>query len=441
MTKKITALLFSVFIIVSVFASCGKETKPSETSTAPISEAPVSETSADTDIENTDTPATEPESVFLTVWVSEDHVIGSTIQAMCESFKGLHPEWRIDFNFDVVENDILKDEVLHDISAAADVYHYSASQTADLAAENAIAKLNGTTAQMIHDTMDEPVYSTTTIDGDLYGIPISHNTFFMYYDKTLLLEENIKSMESIMGKETRDNVFNFMFDSAGGYKFASWYYGAGLTIYGEDQVTFAEGTNWNNETGLAVTNYLVDLISNDKSAYADDHDISELISEHRLGAWFGDALNYHIYKSILEDDLGVAVLPTFNPNGNDYQLKGFYNANAIGVNPQSKYLEAAEALAAYLGGEEMQLKRFHETAQIPTNKALANEEDVKNDPVATVLIQEAAIASVAQPTSFEFNSAYWGTADHLALEMNNGTLTKENAQEYLDAFVEEMAVE
>ena len=174
---------------------------------------------------------------------------------------------------------------------------------------------------------------------------------------------------------------------------------------------------------------------------SDDVSLSELTADHRIGAWFDGSWNYNLYKDALGDDLGLAVIPTFNPDGTDYQLKGFYGSKAIGVNPQSANPEVAVAFAAYLGSEEMQLQRFVESGQVPTNTTAGSSEQVQSDEVAKVIIQEAEIASVAQPTSAEFSSRYWANAGGVATEIRSGDLNKDNVQEKLDTFVSTLVVE
>jgi arabinogalactan oligomer/maltooligosaccharide transport system substrate-binding protein len=282
---------------------------------------------------------------------------------------------------------------------------------------------------------------TATVDGKLYGIPFTHNTFFMYYDKTLMEPGDVTSLEKIMAKQTADNVYNFQLDPAGGWKGAAFYYGAGLTIYGADAVTYSEGCNWNNPAGIAVTNYLIDLINNPKCVYIDDAATAELVADHRLGAWWDGSWNYNVYKEAIGDGLGVAVLPTFKPESADAQLKGFYGSKVIGVNALSKNPAAAVAFAAFLGGEEMQQMRFEETAQVPTNTKAGESGAVKADEVASIIVQEAAIASVAQPINANFSSKYWANASGLFAEMKSGALTKANAQQRMDTFVEALKVE
>jgi arabinogalactan oligomer/maltooligosaccharide transport system substrate-binding protein len=382
----------------------------------------------------------QSESVALKVWVPQNQIDPGTIEKMETQFQAAHPEWNITFTTEAQGEDTAKTEILKDVQAAGDVYFFANDQIQELIAAGAIAQLGGATEEMVKSTMAEAVVNTVTIDDKLYGIPFTHNTFFMFYDKSLLSEDDVTSLEKIMAKDTPDGVYNFQFDAAGGWKSAAFYYGAGLSIYGEDGLDYAAGCDWNNATGVAVTNYLIDLISNPKCSYVDDASASELAAEHRLGAWFDGSWNYDTYKEALGDDLGLAILPTFNPDGNDYQLLGFYGSKAIGVNSLSKNPAVAVAFAAFLGSEEMQNIRFVETAQVPTNTKAGESDAVKADPVASVIVAEAANASVAQPTSANFGK-YWDNASGLITEIRSGLLTHDNVQEKMDTFVAAMKVE
>jgi len=432
--SRFLALLMVSLMVVSSFAACGK--KDAADDTTKVTEAPAATVAPAA----TEVPAA-PIDVTLKVWAPENQIQTGTMDTMCTSFQALHPEWNITFTVETQGEDTAKDEILKDVAAAGDVFFFANDQIQALVNAGAIARLGGSTEEMVKTTMAERVVASVTVDDAIYAIPFTHNTFFMYYDKSLLTADDIKSVEGIMAKKTADNVYNFCFDSAGGWKLGSWYYGAGNTIYGESQDDFAAGCDWNNAKGLAVTNYLIDLINNPKCAYVDDVSLSELAADHRIGAWFDGSWTYDLYKTALGDDLGLAVIPTFNPDGTDYQLKGFYGSKAIGVNPQAKFPEVAVAFAAYLGGEEMQLQRFAETAQVPTNITASESADVQADEVASVIVAETNTASVMQSTAAEFSSRYWSNAGAIATEIKSGDLNKDNAQTKLDTFVASMVVE
>ena len=281
----------------------------------------------------------------------------------------------------------------------------------------------------------------TDENGAIYAIPFTHNTFFMFYDKTLLDEADVATLEGIMAKETGDNVYNFYFESAGGWKLGCYYYGAGLSVFGPNGDDQSAGCDWNSETGIAVTEYLIDLINNPKCAYDGEISVSELIAEHRLGAWFDGSWNYDLYKDILGDDLGLAVIPTFNFDGSDHQLLGFYGSKCIGVNAHSQNTAAAVAFATYLGNEENQLLRYELSAQIPAHEAAGNSEAVQSDPLAAVIVEEANTASIMQPVTSVFSAKYWNYANTIPTEIRSGLLNKDNVQEKMDAFVAAMETE
>lgn len=381
------------------------------------------------------------QDVSLKVWCPSNQVESGIMAKQQEAFAAEHPEWNITWTTEIVGEDTCQESVLKDVGAAADVFMFASDQLTPLVDAGAIAQLGGSTEAMVRDENMEQVVATVSMNGNIYAIPFTHNTYFMYYDKSLMDESDITSIEKIMAKDTADNVYNYYFESAGGWKLACYYYGAGLSVYGADGSDISAGVDWNNATGIAVTNYLIDLRNNKKCAFDSDLTVSELIGEHRLGVWFDGSWNYNSYHDVLGDDLGIATIPTFNPDGNDYQLLSFYSSKAIGVNAQSKNMGAAVAFAAYLGNAENQLLRFQMSAQAPTNtKASANEE-VMADPLTAVIVNESNNCSVAQPVSSMFSARYWSNAGAIATEIKNGQLTKDNVQERMDTFANAMTQE
>lgn len=382
---------------------------------------------------------TKVTDVTLYIWYPFDQASDRFMLEQQEEFEKLHPEWNITWKNAVVGVDVAKDEVLKDIEAAADVFFYANDQVGELVEAGALAKLTGTAAEMVNDTMAETVVKTAKVDDALYGIPYTHNTFFMYYDKSLLSEEDVKSLDTIIKKKTKEGVYNFLFDSAGGWKLGAWYYGAGLNVFGEDGDDLSAGCDWNSKKGIGVTNYLIDMLNNEKVVMY--YDTYELASEHKLGAWFDGSWNYEMYKELLGDDLGVAPLPTYGLDGTQTQLRSFYGSKVIGVNAKSDNLEAATAFAEFLGSEEQQKIRFEKVGTIPTNIKVGESKAVKNDVIAKVLVEQSNNRSVVQPCNAVFGSRYWNYADLIPTNIRTGNLTHENAQEFMDKLVKVMCAE
>lgn len=376
--------------------------------------------------------------VTLKVWCPQNQVDTGIMEQQQKAFAEAHPEYNITWVTEIVGEDKCQESVLKDVGAAADVYMFASDQLPSLVEAGAIAKLGGSTEAMVKETNSEAVVATVTVDNSIYAIPFTHNTFFMFYDKTLMDESDITSLEKIMAKSTADNVYNFYFESAGGWKLGAYYYGAGLSVFGPDGSDVSAGVDWNNATGVAVTNYLIDLINNPKCAYDGEISVSELVGDHRLGTWFDGSWNYDLYKGILGDDLGMAVIPTFNPDGKDRQLLGFYGSKCIGVNAKSQNMGAAVAFAAFLGNEENQILRYQLSAQIPCNMNAGKNETILADPLAAIVILESNTASVAQPANSVFSARYWTYANTIPTEIRSKEITKENVQQKLDTFVQAM---
>lgn len=429
--KKAISFVLATVMSMSLLAGCGGE------KAATGAEAPAAGTEAAPEAAATG----EVTDVSLKVWCPQNQVDTGIMEQQQAAFAAEHPEWNITWTTEIVGEDKAQESILKDVEAAADVYFFANDQLASLVDAGAIARLGGETETYVRENTAESVLATACIEDALYAIPFTHNTFFMFYDKTLLGEEDITSLESIMAKETAENVYNFYFESAGGWKLGAYYYGAGLSVFGPEGSDLAAGVDWNNETGVAVTNYLIDLINNPKCAYDGEIAVSELIGDHRLGAWFDGSWNYDSYKEVLGDDLGIAVIPTFNPDGTDYQLKGFYGSKCIGVNAHSKNMAPAVAFAAYLGNEENQILRYELSAQVPANIKASENEAVKADPLATVIVNEANTASVAQPINSVFSARYWTYANAIPTEIRSGEINKDNVQAKLDDFVTSMTAE
>lgn len=435
--KKLLALALTATMSATLLVGCGGD------DAGTTSQNPGSATGTTAEAGgSSDAGSGETQDITLKVWCPQNQVDSGIMEEQQAAFAAEHPEYNITWTTEVVGEDKCSENVLKDVDAAADVFMFANDQTYAMVEAGALAQLGGEAESMVKDNMTEDVAKTVTYtDGGIYGIPFTHNTFIMFYDKTLLEEGDIASLEKIMAKETADNVYNFYFESAGGWKLGCYYYGAGLSVFGPDGSDLAAGVDWNSDKGVAVTNYLIDLINNKKCAYDGEIAVSELIAEHRLGAWFDGAWNYDMYKEALGDDLGMATIPTFNPDGTDYQLLGFYGSKAIGVNAHSQNMAAAVQFATFLGNEENQVLRFEKSAQVPTNKTAGESDAVTSDALAKAIVEEANTASVAQPQNSVFSTRYWNYAGAIATEIRSGEITKDNVKEKLDSFVQSMTAE
>ena len=193
--KKFIALLLALVMALGLIA-CGQ---------APATDAPAANAPA-ADAPAADAPAAEPEAITLKVWgpnedqTPADGQTESFLEAACKAFDEAHPEWDITFVFEVCAEGDAGTMVTKDPSAAADVYMFANDQLGTLMQANAIARLGGAALdQVVADNSETMVASVTSGEG-VYGVPFTGNTWFMYYDKSVYTEDDIKSLDAMMAK-------------------------------------------------------------------------------------------------------------------------------------------------------------------------------------------------------------------------------------------------
>ena len=70
---------------------------------------------------------------------------------------------------------------------------------------NALAKFGGKYRKEIESVNTPEVLKSLTMDGELYGVLFTTNTWYMYYDKSVFSEEDVKNLEAMLEKGTVAN--------------------------------------------------------------------------------------------------------------------------------------------------------------------------------------------------------------------------------------------
>lgn len=120
---------------------------------------------------------------------------------MCEKFNTEHPEWDLTFEYGVCSEQDAGKTVPQDPSNSADVYFFANDQLQTLIDAKAIAKLGGETADYVKSTNSQAIVDSVTVDGAVYGVPFTTNTWFMYYDKSKFTDSDVKSLDSMLAKD------------------------------------------------------------------------------------------------------------------------------------------------------------------------------------------------------------------------------------------------
>ena len=373
------------------------------------------------------------EAVNLTVWgPQEDQEL---LKQMCDAFAAANPDKTYTFTYGVVSEADAQKEVVKDISAAADVFAFASDQTAILVNAGALYRVTKNKDEIVAENSESSI-SAASIDGELYGYPYVSDTYFMYYDKSKLSEDDVKSIEGIMSKDIEGVTTNFAFNTDDGWYQSGFFFGAGCKLFGEDG-TDPTQCDFNNERGYMVGEYLIDLVANPKyGANFDDSLVKAGFAEGTLAAAVSGVWNAGEIQASLGDNYAATKLPEFTlSNGETVQMGSMANFKIMGVNSETKNPLDAMALAEWLTNKDNQKTRFEVRSYAPTNVELAGDTDTMNSNIAVgALAQQAQYATVQ--TSISQCQNFWTPAEAFGQEIIAGTCTKDNLQQKLDAYVE-----
>ncbi|SFG19176.1 arabinogalactan oligomer / maltooligosaccharide transport system substrate-binding protein [Lachnospiraceae bacterium C7] len=412
MKRKVLPLLLAGTMAASMFAGCSSEGSSSESK-----------------------GESKDGAVTLTVMgPTEDQAkeSGQWLQKECKAFAKEHPEWKINFKYQKCSEGDAKDTIVKDVDGAADVYMFANDQITDLVKANAISKLGGDTAKYVKDSNAKTIVNTVTYNGEIYGVPYTSNSWFMYYDKRVFSEDDVKNLDTML---TKGKV---SFPISNGWYLAAFYTANDCTFYGDGTDEKAK-IDFSEKKAAPVTKYLMGLMKNENFKPDTTDDGSQGLSGMKDGsvnAFFDGNWNYGaVCEAIGEENVGTAQLPTIKIDGQEKQMKSFLGSKAIGVNPTCKRQDIAVALAKYLGSEKAQKDHFDLRQQAPVNKNLTGTDEVKANVACDALAKVAENTSICQPIFGMQN--FWDAAKALGKEIagqGDEPMTEANYVEKTEAF-------
>ena len=357
----------------------------------------------------------------LTVWSPQEDQDTNWLQDQCEAFAAEHPNWKINFNYGVCPEGEAKDNVTKDVEAAADVYMLANDNIPDLVSAGALSELGGDYLGYVTSTNSDSILASVTYNDSVVAFPFTPNTWFMYYDKSVFSEDDVKNFDTMLEKagEAGKKVSFKLTDS---WYIEAFYVANGCSLFGDGTDTDA-GIDFSGDKATAVTEYLVDLAANpnflvdaDGAALAG---LGDSVAALFSGTWDAEAV-----KEKLGDNMGVAALPTVTIDGKEGQMKSFIGSKAIGVNPNAENQQVAMSLAAYLAGEKAQTAHYEMRNLLPSNINIS----LADDPIATAVTNVMTDTSIMQPLCKEMGN-YWSPAENMGKNIQSGEVTKANAAE------------
>ena len=388
--KKTLALILALIMMLSLAACGGDGSKePDNSGNTPSTPTDTPSTS--------DGEKTEVQDVTLKIWTASEEL--ELMKKMGESFAAAHPEYNLTFDISEMGIDEANANLKTDADSAADIFQLASGGVPELTQKGLLLPIGYELDSLRELYPAGAISAVTAEDGLVYAVPFTPNTFFMYYNKSMFTEDEVKSVETMMAKDLGEGVYNFSFQVSGPWYIESFFYAAGCTLFGADGKD-ASSMDWNNANGLAA---------------------------HVDGTW-----NAGPVQEALGENYAAAPLPTININGQDSQLRNFADYKTYAVKSSTAYPLAAQQFAEWICNEENQLARYEDQGVPPCISSLADQ--LSGDIALAALLAQSEYA-VAQPNIPQINE-YWTPATALGEGIYNKEITEDNLQEKLDQLVD-----
>jgi arabinogalactan oligomer/maltooligosaccharide transport system substrate-binding protein len=299
---------------------------------------------------------------------------------------------------------------LEDPVAAADVFAFANDQLMTLVGADALYEVTRNLDAIVAANTAGSIESAT-LDGVLYGYPMTaDNGYFLYYDKSVLTEEDVKSLDGILAAANAAGKKVFM-DVSNGWYIASFFLGAGGTLGLENGKQICD---FNNEKGVAAGEAIRKFAADPAFLTGDDSvlqgGMGDTICAGVSGTWTASAM-----LDKLGDNYAAAPLPTFTLGDEQVHMASFIGTKILGVNTQTEFPLEAMQLAEFLTSEAAQVRFFEVRALGPTNiNAGANPAVQENIALAALSAQSAW--GVSQKL---VQGTYWTPAEAFGVEMEN----------------------
>ncbi len=343
----------------------------------------------------------------ITIWAPEEAV--PLTKAQVEAFNASN-ELGVKFNVTVepVSEANSATSMIQDVEAGADIFFFAQDQFARLVQAGALAKIDDETAAKIKAENDVSAVTASTSGDALYAYPLTaDNGYYMYYDKSVIPEEDVDSLEKLIADcEAAQKYFAFEMQTSAWY-LASFFFATGCVSEWktDDEGEFIEVRDtFDSPEGLIAAKGINKLVKS--PIHLSSSQASEFASNAAVvvsGIW-----GYTTAKDILGDNMGVTDLPSFEVDGKEYHLGSFSGCKLLGVKPQVDHSKATAltALAIYLTGEQCQLERFEDRAWGPSNLAAQGSEAVQANPGLLALQKQNQFATVQG----QIHGSWWDIA-------------------------------
>ena len=399
--KKILALVLVLVMCLSLFAGCNKPA---------------------------DDGANQGEDLSgtydVTLWVSELPGVVELTQKQIDAFEEANPGIVINASIEGVTEADAGSKVVADVASAPDIYCFAQDQLARLVQAAALAPLGTNAAKTVTEANDAGSVAAASVAGTLYAYPMtSDNGYYMYYDTSIISEEDAESMEAIIAACEANGVkFRYALENA--WYTASFFFATGCysnwTMDQDGNFTSIDDT-FNSPEGIIAYKGMEKLAQS--PCYDSNADIFTDAGVVITGIWNANAAAEHF-----GDKMGATDLPSFEVDGTSYHLGSYTGNKLMGVKPQSDAKKQAvlSLLAQYLTNETCQMERYDLVQWGPSNLNAQSSESVQSNVSLAALAKQN---NYGQPQG-QIHGAWWDIAKLLGADAKADKDPQQSLNEY-----------
>ncbi len=390
--SKILSLLLSVIMLAACFSAC---------STTQNDEEDISK-----GLEGT---------YKITMWVSEKEGVSEQFQKQIAEFEKKYTGIKINASIEGVAEGDAGSKVVADVATAPDIYCFAQDQLARLVQAAALASPGKKAQDELKKNNDVNSVAAASIGNTIYAYPMtSDNGYFMYYDKSIISDEDADSLEKIIAAcEKNKKKFRFALENA--WYTASFFFATGCR---SDWSMDAEGNfvsvddTFNSDNGIIAMKGMQKLAKS--SCYDSNADIFTDAGAIITGIWNAEAAEAYFGKN-----LGATDLPSFTVGEKSYHLGSFSGYKLMGVKPQSDAKRGAvlSLLAQYLTNEDCQTQRYDSFQWGPSNNNAKKNDSIKSNTSLMALNKQNEYGKVQG----QIHGSWWDIAKVLGANAKTAT--------------------
>lgn len=361
----------------------------------------------------------------ITVWVSEIDGMKELTEKQIKAFEAANPGIVIKATVEGISEANSATQMLTSVEDGADLYCFAQDQLARLVIAGALNKLGDGAAATVKENNDAISVGAASVGGVLYCYPLtSDNGYYMYYDKSVIKESSLDSLEDIIADcEAAGRNFSYELANNAWYN-AGFFFATGCV---SEWTTDAEGNftsvndTFSSDAGLIALKGMQKVLKS--KAHVESSNVADFSAAIPSAVVISGPWASKDAQAALGDNYAATDLPSFEVDGKSYHIGSFSGNKLMGVKPSTDVKKTAvlNQLALYLTNGDCQLERFNQFGWGPSNVTAQANDAVKNDPALVALAKQSEFAK-PQP---QIHGSWWDICKLPAVAAKDATTDDE----------------